>query len=166
MKIELDIEEIVGDMFTSMEYLGDGEYTPSLTFKEAVKEEVLGSITRTILREVNLECLASARQTASAAATTFIEQELQLLVREKLHTGEILSTNETIKSIDALIEAQFARINLDLVINKHIHKIVEDFTKDLKVQYNNVFASKVVQSLAANNMLNPDVAKLLLGESK
>lgn len=163
MKIELDI---VGDMFTSMEYLGDGEYTPSLTFKEAVKEEVLGSITRTILREENLECLASARQTAATAATTFIEQEqeleLELIVREKLRTGEILSTKETLKSWDALIERQFNRINLDSVINKHIQRAVED----LKIQYNNVFASKVVQSLAANNMLNPDITKLLLGEPK
>jgi len=34
----------------------------------------------------------------------------------------------------------------------------------MKSRYDNVFAAKIVQSLSLQKMLNPDVAKMLLGE--
>ena len=152
MKIIVDIEE-----FWTEE---DGENL-SVSLKHSVKGAVISEIQTRIKSQVDKEI--------TEKCTAFIQDKLSKLIESKL--TEIFAT-ETIRvnSQEILIadhvKSLFDRNHGWNSPNEIMKKIADNFCKELKAQYNNVFATKIVLSLKDQGMLKEDVAKLLLQDSK
>ena len=163
LKIEISFEDIVSDMFCSAE---SDEYgvSPTQSFSDAVKENVISSVARAIESKVSSEALKSAQMASHDAANEFINNKLSSMIIEKLETGEVKTRFNGVQSIDGLIEQALSSNRIENIIKSHVNKKADEFAKELKARYDNVFAAKVVSSLSKQKMLSPEISKLLLGD--
>ena len=164
LKLELNLNDIVDDMFCDAEVCEFGGVSPTQSFSEAVRSDVISSVSRSLVNELSEVSKRKASDMAVKVANDFIESELGGIVSRKLRSGELLIMNTHFKSFDDLVAHRISRFDIDRVIKDHIDKKTNDFAKEMKLRYDNIFAAKVVQGLAKQKMLDPNIAKMLLGE--
>ena len=164
MKIEIDLEEIVGDMFTEASFDHYDGVTPSGTFKEAVADAVVSAVTREVIKNITNTSRDTVLQKAVDVTQKFIDEELANLVVGKLRSGELLTRSCGVQTISFLIEERIKSARVDDIIQKHIKQCVEGFVKDMKMQYNTIFAATLIGEMSDKKMLNHDIAKLLLNK--
>ena len=166
-KVEINFDDLVSDMFDCADVDGD-EYcssvTPSMSFKDSLKADVVRTISQSIISSIKKECMVNAESLAIEKANEFVEIELQGILLSKLRTGDIHTKYDGLKNFDELIEKKINSINIDAIILKHINNKADEFAKEMKLRYDNIFAAKIVHSLKEQKMLAPDIAKILLGE--
>lgn len=165
-KIEINFDDLVNDMFNDAD-IDNEEFgsscRPSVSFKESLKNEVIRNIAATIITSIKRECMIESETKVREKANEFIESELQVILLQKLKSGDIHTKYDGLKNFDELIEKKINSINIDAVISKHINNKSDEFAKEMKSRYDNIFAARIVHSLKEQKMLAPDVAKILLG---
>lgn len=161
--IELNLEDVINEMFEDSSYDGY-EWIPNSSLSEVMLERVINKVSGEIKNLISEDSLKKAQTQAEVSIDGFLEKELEGIILRKLRSGEVRTSFRGFKTFDQLIEESLSSRNIENVIEKHVKRKAEEFAKDLKARYDNVFAAKVVQSLNQNNMLSDDVAKLLLGE--
>lgn len=165
LKIEIDFNELVNDMFCDASY---DEYSaePSSSFKEAVQADIVRSVSSHIIKEASSNAKIEASRLAKEAVESFLDKEMQGIIYRKLRAGEVRinSYGGGFKSFDEIITANLSSMNIERVIKQHIDKKADAFAKEMKARYDNIFAARIVSSLKDQKMLSPDVAKILLGE--
>lgn len=162
IKIELNLNDIVEDMFADADYDEFGA-SPSASFSEEVKNSVVNQVSNNLVKQVKEECIRSAGELSANVASEFVQKELEGIITRKLRSGELRTGWQGFKSFDELIENKLNSLNLERVITRHIDTKAQEFAKDLKLRYDNVFAAKIVQNLNEQKMLSPEIAKILLG---
>jgi hypothetical protein len=164
LTISLNLDDVVDDMFCDADIDCELGASPSRSFSEEIKSSVLHSVSRSLIDSISKEALEKSSKVALDCANKFTDDEIESVILGKLRAGVLTTSRGTEISIDDIIEERIKRFDVDAVIRRHIEQKTEAFAKDLKVRYDNVFAAKVVQGLSKQKMLDPNVAKLLLGD--
>lgn len=165
IKLEISLNDIVEDMFVDCEIDYDMGARPTKSFSEEVRNEIVSSVSRQIASDIKGKALDDAKNKAKEIAENFVSGELQGILTRKLRAGELRAGYNGFKSYDVLIEDRIKRFDIDGLIKKHIDIKTKDFADEMRVRYDNVFAAKVVQGLNNQKMLDPNIAKLLLGDA-
>lgn len=165
--IEINFEDLVDEMFYEATTDCDGYVEPSSTFKKALMDSVVGELKCGVLKSVVDNAREMIREQVQTQANEFIATELQGIILRKMRSGEVHSNRGYgFKNFDDLIEQAIGRISVERVIEQHIDKFSKAFAADMKKQYDNVFAARIVSSLNDQKMLSPEVAQILLGGNK
>lgn len=162
LKIEINLNDIVEDMFCDAEYDELGA-TPSQSFSEAVRGDVISSVSKALINQASDTSKHQAAKVAVEVAEKFINSELDGIILRKLRVGELRLSHGGFKSFDDLIESRISRFDIDKMITRHIDLNTKKFAEEMRLRYDNIFAAKVVQGLAKQKMLDPNVAEMLLG---
>jgi len=165
LNIKLDFDGIVDDMFDGAER-EEGWAYPTSTFSEAVKKDIIGQVVREIKSQIAPQINDVIRETGAMEVQTFINTELHGIIYRKLRAGEFRSHRGGFRSFDEVIENHLTSYNIDAVLKKHMDAKAEQFAKEMKARYDNIFAARVVSALKEQKLLAPDVAKMLLGEDE
>ena len=161
--VEVNFDDIVSDMFCDADHDEYGAI-PTQSFSDAVKDSIVRSVCSDIKSQISADAMKSAQMKSHDAANEFIDKELSDLITEKLKTGEVKTRFNGVQSIDGLIEQCLSSNRIESIIEKHVETKANDFAKELKSRYDNIFAAKVVSSLSKQKMLSPEVSKMLLGD--
>jgi hypothetical protein len=164
LNISLNLDDVVEDMFSNADMDPEMGVSPIRSFSEEIKSQILHDVTRSLIDSVSKDALEKSSKVAIDSANKFTDYELESIILEKLKSGILTTSRSSEISIDTIIEERINRFDVDTLIRKHIDQKTEAFAKELKVRYDNVFAAKVVQGLSKQKMLDPNVAKLLLGD--
>lgn len=107
LKIEVNFNDLVDGMFDCADVDCD-EYnrsaTPSMSFKDSLKTEIVRTISQSVMSSIKKECMVSAESLARDQAHKFIETELQGILLSMLRTGDIHTKYDGLKNFDELIE--------------------------------------------------------------
>ena len=165
LNIKLDLNGIVDDMLDNAER-GEGWAYPTVSFTEAVKNNIIGHVVREIKSQIAPQINDVIRETGAMEVQAFINTELHGIIYRKLRAGEFRSHRGGFRSFDEVIENHLTSYNIDAVLKKHMDAKAAQFAKEMKARYDNFFAAKVVSALKEQKLLAPDVAKMLLGEDE
>ncbi|WRQ13082.1 hypothetical protein [Vibrio phage vB_VpM-pA2SJ1] len=163
MKIEISFEDLISDIFETSESDEYG-FSPTMDFKTALRESIIYQVKKEMMSNIKAEALEDMRKQGQQQVQEFINGELKGIIHRKMLSGEFRSTRGGFKSFDEVIEKHLSSMNVESVIKRHIDTKAEQFAKDMRARYDNIFAAKVVQSLNNQKMLSDDVAKILLGD--
>jgi len=164
-KVEISLNDIVEDMFVDCEIDCDIGARPTTSFSDEIKGSIVRGVSQNIVSEINKSAIEGAAKKAKEVTDDFVNKELQGILTRKLRAGELKTRWSGFKSYDELIEDKLSRIDIESVIEKHINIKTKEFAAEMRVRYDNVFAAKVVQGLNDQKMLDPNIAKLLLGDN-
>ena len=144
-------------------WLGEAELEPAL--KRFIVNDVVEKITKSIQDKVDKQITEKVNEIANSRLSYMINDR----IKELLETGILVtgtgSNRKDIKFID----------HINNLFNSHhgwhrpdevLQKIAKAFGEELKAQYNNIFAAKIVQNMREQGMLREDVAQLLLNGKK
>lgn len=162
IKLEINLNDIVEDMFVDY----DIGARPTTSFSDEIKGSIVRGVSQNIVSEINKSAIEDAAKKAKEVTDDFVTKELQGILTRKLRAGELKTRFNGFKSYDEIIEEKLARFDIEKIIEKHIDIKTKEFALDMRARYDNVFAAKVVQGLNDQKMLDPNIAKLLLGDSK
>jgi hypothetical protein len=160
--VTVNMQDVIDDIFETAENDGYGHY-PSKDFKQALRDDIIYHIRTQLMQELRPAAMELMRDQGQAQVVEFISGELRGIIHRKMRAGEFRSHRGGFNSFDEVIEKNLSTMNIESVIKRHIDKKAEEFAKELRARYDNVFAAKIVGKLKEQNMLAPDVAKLLLG---
>lgn len=136
----------------------DRDYELSDLLKDSIKSDVIRQIKENIKDQVQKEIKEKTEQ--------FIISRLSVIINDTL--AECIDQGE-IKKGDGYIKITDHVKNLFLSNNSWNHpddkikRIAKEFGEELKIQYNNAFANKIVQNMREQGFLKDDIAQLLLG---
>lgn len=165
IKLEISLNDIVEDMFVDCEIDYEMGARPTKSFSEVVRDQIVSDVSRQIVSDIKGKALDDAKNKAKEIAENFVSGELQGVLTRKLRAGELCTRYDGFQSYDVLIEDLIKRFDIEGLIKKHIDIKTKDFSDEMRARYDNVFAAKVVQGLNNQKMLDPNIAKLLLGDA-
>lgn len=153
MKFTVDLEE-----FWMEE---DGESLDA-ELKKYIIRSVSGKIEKSIQEKVEAEIEKKVDEFVSARLSVIINDQLA----ECIEKGVIQPRCHSIPiSITTYIKERFLDNSGWSTPTKYIEKIAKEFGADLKLQYNNAFANKIVANMKEQGLLKDEVVQILLGES-
>lgn len=164
IKLEISLNDIVEDMFVDCDIDYDTGARPTTSFSDEIKSSIVRGVSENIVTEINKSAIEDAAKKAKAVTDDFVNKELQGILTRKLRAGELKTRWNGFKSYDELIEDKLSRFDIESIIEKHINAKTKEFAAEMRVRYDNVFAAKIVQGLNDQKMLDPNIAKLLLGD--
>jgi hypothetical protein len=150
MKIIVDLED-----FWPEEEEGD--------LPEQIKKHVIWDVTRQVWNDVRTE----VKRELQAQITQTIDSQLKDVIAEtisdEVDKGVINNRGlgDPIKITDH-VRNLFHNKSGWCDADKKIERIAADFAKELKLQYNNVFAAKIVDNMKKQGLLKDEVTQLLL----
>lgn len=160
--IQINLEDIVEGMFEDAE-TREHHCEPSSSFKEAVQHRIIAQVVQEVKKAVTDTAIQQAALKAQTIMGDFIKYEMEGLVNAKLRTCEV-ATRYGAKNLDELVAEKLNAVSVEEVIRRHVDAKAKTFGDEMKLRYDNIFAARIVEALNKQNMLNADVAKLLLGE--
>lgn len=164
-KIEINLNDIVEDMFVDCDIDYDMGARPTTSFSDEIRGSIVSGVSQNILSEIKKSAIEDAEKKVKEVTDDFVTKELQGILTRKLRAGELKTRFNGFKSYDELIEDKLSRFDIEKIIEKHIDIKTKEFASEMRVRYDNVFAAKVVQGLNDQKMLDPNIAKLLLGDN-
>lgn len=151
IKIEVDLEDMVEDM------LGEGE----ADIKEELKSTVIRSVINKLLPKMQKTIDVQIVERLDSIITARVEASVQKTLDKAIDDGTIVKHGETISIKDHVTEL-FQKSHGWDGANSKIASIAKAFGKELKLQYNNAFATQVVVNMKDQGLLKDDVVKILL----
>ena len=156
IKIVIDLEDLLEGM------IRDGESE----IKQKLKEQIISNIVHEILPKIQ----KSIDEKITKRVNEIFIDKVDILVNKSLKNvidnGVMEQSYGNKISISKHIEELFLKNSGWNSPNDHIEVIANRFGKELKAQYNNIFASKIVQKLNEHGFLNDNFIKLLLENTK
>ena len=146
MKFTVDVEEF---------WIEEDELTDAL--KRDVKRDVVNQISTDIKDKVEQEIALKVKEAIDNKINLIIDSTLTDLMA----TGVISRNNQEI-TIEAYVKDLFQKNTGWNQPARQIDDIAKKFGQELKAQYNNIFATKIVQNLKEQGMLKDEVAQILL----
>lgn len=130
---------------------------------EIFKTSVVNQTIYQLKNEINEKTMTAI----SSAVRTSIETQMNTIIAEKIKS--VLETNQIKKqygsqsmTFDEYVNEVFQKSDLRNSIDRHIEKCCKLYIEEIKKTYDMAFASHIVKNMAANNLLNSDVANLLI----
>jgi hypothetical protein len=128
-----------------------------------LKKDITNAVTQKIMSEIKDKIDEEIKD----KVTNFVDARMSVIINDAL---EQCINNDTIKprhgseiKISSYIKDQFENDSGWGNPDKHINKIAKSFGEELKLQYNNLFANKIVQNMKEQGLLKDEVVQILLG---
>jgi hypothetical protein len=130
---------------------------------DLLKHSIVNDTIHKLKSEINEKTMTAI----SSAVRTSIETQMNTIIAEKIKS--VLETNQIKKqygsepiTFDSYVSDVFQKSDLRKNIDNHIEKCCKVYVEEIKKTYDMAFASHIVKNMAANNLLNQDVANLLI----
>jgi len=147
MKFEIEVKEF---------WIEDEELSEALIGR--IKREVVDQISKNIKNQVEVQITKKVNEIVHEKVSLVIDNTLTDLIA----TGVLKQRGDlTVTIVDHVKE----------VFNKHhgwnnpdeqMKKLAKKFGEELKIQYNNIFANKIVQNMKEQGLLKNEVVQMLL----
>ena len=137
-------------------YLDDDDIESAL--KSCIIRDVVSKITSRIESKVDKQIAKRVEEVIEGKLNVVIDSKLT----ELIDTGMIKRRHKDI-SISDYIKSEFEENSGWGSPGKQIERIAENFGEELKLQYNNAFANKIVMNMKEQGLLKDEVVQILLG---
>lgn len=158
MKFTVELEEFW------LEDGGDIEYIESELKREIIRE-VTSKIRESLSEKVNEEIYEKVKEFTISRMSVVINEEIAKCIETGVIESRRTGTKKEI-SINEHVKEMFVSNSGWGSADHYISKIAKEFGEELKLQYNNVYANKIVQNMKEQGFLKDDVAQMLLGSGK
>jgi hypothetical protein len=138
-------------------WLEEEDLTEALTSK--VKHEVVQGISASIKDKVEKQITEKINEVIEQKVSLIIDSTLTDLIA----TGMITSNRNEISIVDH-VKGIFQNNTGWSRPDDQISRIAKKFGEELKLQYNNAFANKIVQNMKEQGLLKDEVVQILLGD--
>lgn len=155
LKIEIDLDDLVHDMMCD----------EKTDFNEAVKSEITRSVVSGVKSGIQQQIDKLVSERINPQITALIDAKVYETLDVLIAAGDMKVRGETVKIVD-FVRNHFESNSGWNNPREQISEIAKSFGKELKLQYNNVFAMNIVKNLSEQGLLNDDVAKMLLSAPK
>lgn len=146
MKFTIEVEEF---------WLEDEELTEAL--QGHIKRQVVNDISKSIKEKVEAQIAAKVKEVVEQKVSLVIDSTLTDLIA----TGVIIQNSKEITITD-YVKDIFQRHHGWSNPKQQMEKIAQKFGDELKLQYNNVFANKIVLNMKKQGLLKDEVVQILL----
>lgn len=150
MKFTIEIEDF---------YLDEEELSEALS--SHIKREVVNQISESIKGKVEAAITAKVSEAMNEKLVSVIDSALT----DCIATGTIIVNREPVAITAHLKNIFQSNTGWNNPADK-MTTLAKKFGEDLKIQYNNIFATKIVMTMHQQGFLKDDMAKVLLGEAK
>jgi len=137
-------------------WLEEEELTAAL--EAHIKHAVVSEISKSIKKQVETQITKRVNEVIKDKIDLVIDSTLTDL----LASGMITVNSKDISIIEH-VKSLFMRNHGWNNPDKQMKEIAKKFGEELKLQYNNVFANKIVLNMKEQGLLKDDVVKMLLG---
>lgn len=135
--------------------------------EEDLTEALQGHVKREVVRKISESVKDKVEKQIVKKLDEVIEQKLALVIDSSLAdlvaTGMITYNRSEVSIVDH-IKHRFQSNSGWGDPSSHIDDIAKKFGAELKAQYNNVFANKIVQNMKEQGLLKDEVVQILLGD--
>lgn len=124
-----------------------------------IRSSVVMQITKEIKEKVDKEITIRVKES--------IDQKMAVIINDKLadlFTTGIINVNSKEVSINDHVKNLFLNNRGWHSVNSQIENLAKKFSTEIKNQYDNAFANKVVLNMKAQGLLKNEVVQLLLGD--
>ena len=137
--------------------------------EEELSSALRGDIKRSVVNEISESIKDKVEKQITEKVNEVIDHKVALVVdtvlTDLVATGVIVRNSKEI-SIEQHVKNMFQSGHGWNNPNAQMERIAKKFGGELKVQYNNVFANKIVQNMKAQGLLKDEVVQILLGDNK
>lgn len=139
-----------------------------LEFNEgSITEQLQSSIQNELVFKLKKEIDEKVMNAISAAVRTSIDTQLNEIIAQKIKS--VIDSGVIKKqygsdaiTIEQYISDVFSKTEIKRSLEREIEKDCEKYVKEMKKVYDMNFAAHIVKNMQANNLLNDDVANLLI----
>lgn len=169
MKIEIDLDDLINDLVGDSIDTDEYGYTgvDNIELNQAIKDRVTSSVIS--------ELLPKMKESIESGITNKIDAIIEERVNSKVDkTLEKILEDENFKfkarnfdgTIKDYIKEKFEDSRSWGNPQKALDKIAATFAQEMKLQYNTIFASRVVDNMRQQGLLKEDFATLLIDAPK
>lgn len=149
MKLAIELEDFWMD-----EDSGDIE----AELKEYVVREVAGKIQKSIREKVEEQITKKVQEIIEFKLGTIIDEKISQVIDSETIKPRRCNEIKIVDHVKNLFETHHGWGNAD----EKIKRIAKEFGEELKHQYNNAFANKIVQNMKEQGLLKDEVVQILL----
>lgn len=139
-----------------------------LEFNEgSITEQLQSSIQNELVFKLKKEIDEKVMNAISAAVRTSIDTQLNEIIAQKIKS--VIDSGVIKKqygsdaiTIEQYISDVFSKTEIKRSLEREIERDCEKYVKEMKKVYDMNFAAHIVKNMQANNLLNDDVANLLI----
>ena len=139
----------------------DDEWIEEQSISEAMEESIKRSIVFSLTEKNKQRTEVAITNAVDEAIESKLNAVIDEVISQAVDNGRIMRNRQEI-SIVRYIETLFMESSGWGSPNKKIEAVAKKFGEDLKIQYNNIFAAKIVENMKKQGFLKDDVASLLL----
>lgn len=163
MKIEIDLQDLINNLVEDAHEYDEGEaYYNGIELSDAIK----GSIKNSVINELLPKMKASIEEGITKKVDTIITERVNSTVDKTLQG---ILENDDFKfnssrfsgTIKDYIKEKFEDSRNWGNPREALDQIAKKYAQEMKLQYNNIFAARVVDNMREQGLLIDDFAKLL-----
>ena len=162
LKIELDVDDLLEGM------IQDGEWGAEIS--GSIKDEFQNSIKQSVLHEFTEKLKPRIEKNVSETLLPLMEGVIQPKVDEVINNiindGAINFGRNDVCTFESKIKDLFSSRSGWNNPQEQMQVIAKKYAMEMKAQYNNVFASMIVNNMNEQGLLKDDFSKLLLEQNK
>lgn len=152
--ITIDLEDTLSDMFCD----------ESTDIEDALKGEIINSVVREVLPRMKENIDKKIGDRINEIIKNRVDSTVEATLNKAIDDG-VISINGRGTTVKEHIQDLFTNHRGWNNPEDRIVKVSKEFASELKLQYNNVFAMKIVSNMKEQGLLKDDVA-LMLTEKK
>lgn len=163
MKIEIDLQDLINDLVSdSHEYDEDGTYYNGIELNDAIKGSIQNSVINILLPKmkdsIELGITNKIDAIINERVNSTVDKTLQSMLEDENFKFSARRFDGTIK--DYIKEKFESSANWNNP-RTALDEIAKQYAQEMKSQYNNIFAARVVDNMREQGLLKDDFAKLL-----
>lgn len=135
------------------------------SLEDSLKKHIITDVTYKIQASIKDKVDKQITEKVSAIVEEKITSVIDSKLSELVETGMIQRNRKEISIVD-FIKDEFERTHGWSNPISQIEKIAKNFGQELKLQYNNAFANKIVMNMKEQGLLKDEVVKILLEPGK
>ena len=129
--------------------------------EDALKSHIINSVTHKIIQSIQVKVDAQIAKRVNEVISEKLDKVIDDQLDKLIDAGVITYQREEISIVDH-IKNLFLQSSGWSQPNTKIEKVAKAFGNELKLQYNNAFANKIVQNMKEQGLLRDDVVQILL----
>ncbi|MCK4705860.1 MAG: hypothetical protein KAT90_10285 [Gammaproteobacteria bacterium] len=134
--------------------------------EEELTEALRADVKRSVVQEISKSIESKVEKQITVKIKEVIDQKVLLIidtVLTDLVATEVIVSNGQEISISDHVKNLFQRDTGWSNVNEQMQRISKKFGDELKLQYNNAFANKIVSNMKEQGLLKDEVVQILLG---
>jgi hypothetical protein len=133
------------------------------TLEENLKDHITNSVVHEVRKSIQEQVDTEITKGVTSHIEGVLSEIIQGQIAKCIDTGFITRHREEVKITDHVSE-MFNNHSSWGNPDKKLEQLAKSFAEDFKAQYNNVFASKIVQNMKEQGLLKDEVVQILLKE--